>query len=105
MVAQVLGEDAARDFEWGRRIAVEGGLHHRELVFVVQEELLYAPVQVVEEWSLPRKDAVRSQPAPPSQRVEVALQGPRGRAGPQPNVWGDVEQQARFLPPLVAYAE
>ena len=105
MVAQVLGDDAARDFEWDDRIAVEGGLRHRELVFVVQEELLYAPVQVVEEWSVPRKDEVQSQPAPPSQRVEITLQGPRGRVGPQADVWGDVEQQARFLPPLVASAK
>jgi hypothetical protein len=55
--------------------------------------------------SVPRKDEVQSQPAPPSQRVEVALQGPRGSAGPQADVWGDVEQQARFLPPLVASAK
>jgi hypothetical protein len=79
MVAQVLGDDAARDFEWDDQIAVEGGLHHRELVFVVQEELLYAPVQVVEERVCTSE---RRGPIPARAALSASRGSAPGAAGP-----------------------
>ena len=48
---------------------------------------------VVEERAVTRKDEVHVQTSQPSQGAEVALQGPRRRVGPQPDVRGDVQQQ------------
>src|SRR5829696_9070971 len=61
VVAQVVGEDAARDLERRRRLAAEEGMYHRQTFLVVQQKLVYAPVQVVEERAVPRKDEAHVQ--------------------------------------------
>ncbi len=58
VVGEVLGEDAARHIEGCCRAPVEGGERDREALLVVEQELPYAAVEVVEERPVTREDEV-----------------------------------------------
>lgn len=92
MVGEVAGEDAARYLERGRRLSVEGGMHHREPLFVMQNELADPSVEVVKEWPMSGEDEIHAQTLQSSQGSYVALQGLRGRIGPPADVRCDPEQ-------------
>src|SRR5829696_5832082 len=84
-------------------------MHNREALFVVEDKLVYPPVEVVEEPAVPREDEVDVQAAQALDRVEVPFQGPRGCVGPEADVRCDLEQQMvpgeEEPPPLVVQNE
>jgi hypothetical protein len=93
VLAQLVREDPAGNLERGRGTAFEGLPHHREALFVVEDELVYASVEVVEERAVPGEDEVYVQAAQALYGVEVALQGTRGRVAPEADVRCDLEQE------------
>src|SRR5215217_484785 len=93
VIGEILGENAARDLEWRRRPPVEGCEHYREALFMVREELVDTPFQVVKERTVPGEDEVHVQTPQARNRVEVTPERPRGRIWPQPYVRSDLEQE------------
>jgi hypothetical protein len=93
VVAQLIREDPAGDLERGRRLTRQGSMHRREALFVMADELVYAAVEVVEERAVSGEDEVDIQAAQALDGVEVALQGPRGRVGPEADVGRNLQQQ------------
>jgi hypothetical protein len=68
-------------------------MHHREALLVVEDEFLYAAIEVVEERAVPREDDVHVQAAQAFDGVEVALQRARGCVRPEADVGRDLQQQ------------
>src|ERR687893_569589 len=86
-----IAKDFSRDGERGPRLVAQGAVHEVEALLVVQEELIYAPVEVVEEGTVSGEDEVRVEPPQARQALQVAGEGTSFRVGPEPDVRCDLE--------------
>ena len=77
VVGELLGEDPVGDVQGCGRPAVERGVQDRQPHLVVPKELVYAPVEVVKERPVSRKNQVYFEPSQALERIQVAFQGMR----------------------------
>lgn len=74
MVGKLPWEVAAGDLVRCRGLTVEDGVHVRQTLRVVLDELVYALVEIVEERTVAREEEVRAEPVQAFEALQVALQ-------------------------------